>query len=92
MPDALPVDDHDPGADGEPEADEVAELSESIECELQRRLWVRAAAELLRAAAVKTDRSERVQWAVDRAVIAACERLVRLFGSDLPADLPPDSG
>ncbi|WP_165253083.1 hypothetical protein [Paludisphaera soli] len=48
------------------------------------RLWIRAIAPLLQPSSPEPDPNPRVQFALDRMRIAACERIARILASDLP--------
>jgi hypothetical protein len=74
----------------EPEVAAEAELDEDRDLavddaadEGQQRLWVRALTPLLQLRTQETDPSPRVQLALDQMIVAACERVVRICGSDL---------
>src|SRR5258708_7976085 len=72
--------------DDEPVNPDVEEFLESIvDLEAQRRLWLRAILPMLQSR-LDVDVNDRVQWAYDKMRIAACERMVRLLGSDLVDD------
>jgi hypothetical protein len=74
---------------GSSEADEPGTadaLSELADADIQNRLWLRALVPLLQLRAQEADPSDRVQFALDRMHIAACERVARILRSDLPPD------
>jgi hypothetical protein len=54
--------------------------------EAQRRLWLKALLPVLQARSSESDPSDRVQFALDMAAIAAADRIARICRSDLPAD------
>ncbi len=62
--------------------DHVEQLAECLDIEAERRRWIRVAVAAL-AASEPEHCSGRVQLAYDTMRIAACERMVRLLGSDL---------
>lgn len=61
-------------------------FSEYEAIEARDRLWIKVIAPLLQAATADPDPNPRVQFALDRMRIAACERIARILSSDL-ADL-----
>src|SRR4051794_25414888 len=68
--------------DGRPECDEpqpVETESGLVDVDIQNRLWIKALVPLLQLRAQEADPSERVQFALDRMYIAACERAARIF-------------
>jgi hypothetical protein len=74
-----------------PEIAAAAELDEDRDLavddaadEGRHRLWVRALVPLLQLRTQETDPSPRVQLALDRMIVAACERVARICASDLP--------
>ncbi|QEH38635.1 hypothetical protein OJF2_72410 [Aquisphaera giovannonii] len=69
-----------PRADDEP-ALELAD--EPIDPELPHRLWIKAIVPLLQLRSEGAGPSGRVGFAFDQMYIAACERLCRIFRSDL---------
>lgn len=80
----------DPTTEPEVAAADQAELDEDRDLavddaadEGQHRLWVRALVPLLQLRTQETDPSPRVQLALDRMIVAACERMTRICGSDL---------
>ena len=84
MPDWLPVEVPDDGADVEDTS--AAELiHEAVNHELQQRLWLKAIIPLLQLRSLESDPSDRVQFAFDQMHIAAAERVARLMRSDLPS-------
>jgi hypothetical protein len=66
----------------EPTADDM--IDAALDYEAQQRLWLRAIGELVVKRQRTTDPSDRVQFALDMLVIAACERGIRVLGSDIP--------
>jgi hypothetical protein len=77
----MACDDEEEGAD-EPTQEDL--IDAALDYESQQRLWLRAIGELIAKRSVKTDPSDRVQFALDMLMIAACERGARILGSDLP--------
>lgn len=69
--------------DDNEQVDEVEQLADALDIESERRKWIRAAVAALEA---KTPDpcSGRVALAYDMMRVAACERLVRILGSDDP--------
>lgn len=63
-------------------ADELMQAAYEIEAE--KRLWLRSILPLLQLRSHDPDPSGRVQLAFDLMSIAACERVARILGSDLP--------
>jgi hypothetical protein len=57
----------------------------ALDLERDNRLFLRAATPLLQARTHESDPSDRVQFALDQAHIALCERLARICRSDLPS-------
>ncbi len=55
-----------------------------FDSETQDRLWLRAIIPVLQLRTRESDPSGRVQLALDRMVISACERVGRIMRSDLP--------
>ena len=53
--------------------------------EAQHRLWIKAVVPILQLRPHEVPQNVRLQYALDRLQIAACERLVRILSSDLPA-------
>jgi hypothetical protein len=77
-----PADDQGPNLPGEDElVIEVAD--EPFDPDLPNRLWIKAIVPLLQLRSVEADHAGRVGFAFDQMFIAACERLSRIFGSDL---------
>lgn len=74
-PRAIP-DDTDAGTDDDPGA-------LPFEDDAQQRLWLRAVIPLLQLRSGEPDPSNRVQFALDRMYISACERVVRILRSDV---------
>jgi hypothetical protein len=71
-------------------ADQTEEaLIDAAADDAQARLWLRAVVPLLQLRSHDSDPSDRVQFALDQMYIAACERVARILGSDLPACHPP---
>ena len=68
-------------ADDDVALDQVDELA----ADAQARLWVRALTPLLQLRSIESDPSARVQFALDKMHIAACERITRILGSDVVA-------
>jgi hypothetical protein len=58
-------------------------VSEVLDLETQRRLWLRAIIPLLQLRSHDSDPSGRVQLAFDLMHIAACERVSRIVRGDL---------
>jgi hypothetical protein len=58
-------------------------VSEVLDLETQRRLWLRAIVPLLQLRSHDSDPSGRVQLAFDLMHIAACERVSRIVRGDL---------
>lgn len=54
--------------------------------ELEKRLWLRSMGAILLNRIAESDKSGRVQYALDMLAIAAAERAVRICGSDLAGD------
>jgi hypothetical protein len=75
----------DDDAEDEDSTDPVEDAAEILDLELQHRQWLRAAVPVLQARSAKSDPSDRVQFALDLAAIAICERIARICHSDLPA-------
>jgi hypothetical protein len=80
----------DPATEPEIAAGDQAELDEDRDLAIddaadegQHRLWVRALVPLLQLRTQETDPSPRVQLALDRMIVAACERVGRICRSDL---------
>ena len=68
------------------EADEDRDLAvDEAADEGRQRLWIRTLTPLLNLRVRESDPSDRVQFALDRLQIAACERAVRILQSDLSA-------
>jgi hypothetical protein len=78
----IPLDDEHAEAE---EAEEADVLVQYEAYEAQNRLWIKAVVPLLQLRPHESQRNVRVQYALDRLQIAACERLVRILSSDLPA-------
>jgi hypothetical protein len=55
-----------------------------IQDQAEKRRWIKTIIPLLQLRSKDSDPSGRVQLALDLLHIAACERLVRILGSDLP--------
>ena len=78
-------------ADSDPTIDEAqTELEEDRDLavddaadEGRQRLWIRTLTPLLQLRGHESDPSDRVQLALDKLFIAACERIVRILQSDL---------
>lgn len=66
--------------DGSEEAEAPPEVEDPG---IDQRLWLQACLKVIGAHTIDKDTSVRVQFAIDRAVIAACERCVRILTSDL---------
>jgi hypothetical protein len=87
----IPFEDHfhdesDPPVD--PEHSTVDEKIEAaLDYEAQLRLWVRAILPLVQLRSHESDPSPRVQLALDKMHIAACERIERLMRSDIARDI-----
>ncbi len=64
--------------------DAAAELARYESFAAGDRLWLRAIAPLLLPPSTELETSPRVQFALDRMRIAACERIARILASDLP--------
>jgi hypothetical protein len=76
--DAIAVDDR---------AIQAAEIAaDDVDTDLKNRLWLKAVVPLLQLRSHESDPSTRVQLAFDLMYIAACERVARIFRSDLPSD------
>ncbi|WP_156512743.1 hypothetical protein [Planctomyces sp. SH-PL62] len=58
-------------------------FSEYEAIEARDRLWIKAIAPLLQATTADPAPNPRVQFALDRMRIAACERIARILSSDL---------
>jgi hypothetical protein len=69
-----------PVSEGVDAADELARY-EAFEA--GDRLWIRAIAPLLQPPSADYEPNPRVQFAIDRMRIAACERIARILASDL---------
>lgn len=69
----------------EDEAEQILEL-ESLDPEVKQRCWVQVITGLIEQRSQASDPSPRVQLALDRLFIAACERGVRAFHHDLKRD------
>ncbi|MHB8397363.1 MAG: hypothetical protein ACYDCI_00290 [Candidatus Limnocylindrales bacterium] len=54
------------------------DLVEAIDIETQKRLWIRTLIPFLAQRKGAGDDSARVQYALDKAAIAACEKIARL--------------
>jgi hypothetical protein len=68
------------------EVSEAAPESEVVEWaddELAGRLWIKVIGPLVQCRSQDSDPSPRVQLALDRMFIAACERATRIFNSDV---------
>lgn len=70
----------------EDQAVEDQAVSECPDLDMQGRLWLRAVIALLEHRPSEPDQNGRVQFALDRLAVAACERATRILRSDLPAD------
>jgi hypothetical protein len=81
--DPVPDHDDDDQASGQ-SCDEMVDAA--IDFELQQRLWIRTALEVIKTRTQESDPSPRVQLAFDLMQIAAAERIARLMGTDLAAD------
>ncbi len=78
-----------PPAASEPEPDgveDVEDLAQAIDVEENGRKWLRAITSLVEHRSTESDPSDRVQLALDKLMIAACERGGRILRSDLGAD------
>jgi hypothetical protein len=64
--------------------DPVEELAAAIDFEENGRKWLRAIAGLLSSCGTSSETDRRVQYAIDNAAIAACERAARILQGDLP--------
>jgi hypothetical protein len=76
-------------AAGSPEADEAMAADAAsglVDAEIRHRLWLRALVPLLQLRSQEPDPNDRVQFALDRMYVAACERVARILRSDLPPD------
>jgi hypothetical protein len=87
--DDRPVDESDEalGAD-DPEDDAPGADDDLVQYEAfetQNRLWIKAIVPVLQLRMAEAPRNGRVQFALDRLQVAACERLTRILSSDLPA-------
>jgi hypothetical protein len=78
-----PPDDDPVETDEADEADDDFVRYEAFEA--QNRLWIKAVVPILQLRPHEAPQNVRVQYALDRLQIAACERLVRILSSDLPA-------
>jgi hypothetical protein len=67
--------------DDDPSLDDM--VTEVLDLETQRRLWLRAIIPLLELRSHDSDPSGRVQLAFDLMHIAACERVSRIVRGDL---------
>jgi hypothetical protein len=78
-----------------PDDDQTVDESEDAEvladgfihyetAEVQNRLWIKAIVPILQLRSRDAHVNVRVQYALDRLHIAACERLTRILASDLP--------
>jgi hypothetical protein len=75
-----------PPDDDRVEADETDDEFVRYEAfEAQNRLWIKAVVPILQLRPHEAPHNVRLQYALDRLRIAACERLVRILSSDLPA-------
>ena len=69
--------------DAPAELDELADeidIGEFVDPDVQNRLWLRAVVPLLQLRSQETDPSQRVEFALDRMFIAACERVAASSG------------
>jgi hypothetical protein len=81
------VTDADPTVEQAAQAEAAAKAcADAAGVELNHRLWLRAIRTVLELAAAEPDPSPRVRYAVDRMIAQACERCVRILGSDQAAD------
>jgi hypothetical protein len=72
------------GSDDEDDVPSLDDMvSEVLDLEAQRRLWLRAIVPLLQLRSHDSDPSGRVQLAFDLMHIAACERVSRIVRGDL---------
>jgi hypothetical protein len=78
-----------PPDDDRVEADAADEIEDDFvryeAFEAQGRLWIKAVAPILQLRPHDATQNVRLQYALDRLQIAACERLIRILSSDLPA-------
>ena len=71
-------------SDGVDPATQAAECVEAVlDCEIQKRFWLKTIMPLLQLRSHESDPSPRVQLAFDRLMISACERATRILSSDL---------
>jgi hypothetical protein len=54
-----------------------------FEVDAQQRLWLKAVIPLLQLRSGEADPSGRVQFALDRMYVSACERIIRILHCDL---------
>lgn len=85
----IPTDDRNESESETDAADEAEETADDAfirfeESEVQDRLWIKAVIPILQLRP-HDSHNVRLQYAFDRLQIAACERLVRILSSDLPA-------
>jgi hypothetical protein len=91
-----------PGEDEQAAADDTEFLAAAVEEDRKNRLWVGMITRFLECRVSRAgcsremtnvpaddDMSPRVRLAVDKATIAACERLERIFYSDVPTHTEP---
>jgi len=81
----------DPGTGTDPEpADPTGDdmLADALDCEHQRRLWVRTITAVLALRSHDSDPSGRVQLAYDLLHVAACEAVCRLLAHVEPRTEP----
>ena len=88
----MAVDDDDP--ETKPDVDELSaadaadmRLQDVADEKADARAWVHTCLAVVAARSAKPDASGRVQLALDKTVIAACERIVRQLGADLADDM-----
>ncbi|APW59207.1 hypothetical protein [Paludisphaera borealis] len=78
--------------DNPPDDDQITDETENADddfvqyeaFEAQNRLWIKAIVPVLQVRMHDAQHNGRLQYALDRLQIAACERLTRILSSDLP--------
>ena len=73
----------DPMTDESPIEDDAGEVLDVSVDDVQLRLWLKATTASVQALATLAIDECRVRYAVDQAVVSACERISRLCRSDL---------
>lgn len=63
--------------------DPIDAADQTVQDAADQRAWLKAAHEIVAARFERTDPSDRVQFALDMMVVAACERVGRILRSDL---------